>query len=143
MGESRRFARDRYSEATETLRALLQMPYRISRRRSNHAHEISVAATDLARIRHQLDLSARWIERNDASLGRAFRATLDAVETDVQPRLLEAWAHPNQTDGDWAHPSDHARGAVEAWRMCARMRFFPARLLLPAALRAHRRAVTG
>ena len=139
MARSRDFARDRYAEATETLRALLRTPFRVARRSSNHAHELSVAATNLARIRHQLHLSATWIDADHPRLGAAFRATMDRVEGEVRPRIQTAWSSPDDAQGGWTEPPPEMWAIVKSWQACARLRFMPGRMLLPLALSRHDR----
>ena len=135
MGASRDFARDRYAEATETLRALLRSPYRVGRRSSNHPHELSVAATNLARIRHQLELSQAWMTADHPALGAAFESTIRRIEGELRPRMEAAWsAADTETD-----PPDELWEVVRSWQWCARLRFMPGRALLPFALSRHRR----
>ena len=133
MGTSRDFARDRYAEATETLRALLRTPYRVGRRSSNHPHELSVAATNLARIRHQLDLSHAWMAADHPALGAAFEATIRHIEGVLRPRMEAAWS---AADDDTDPPDDLWR-IVGSWQWCARLRFMPGRVLLRFALSRH------
>ena len=132
---SRSFTRARYAEAAEALEALLQMPYRIARRTSNHAHETGVIATDLGRIRLQLDLSGKWFANDHPLLAESYRATLALVEAEVAPRLAAAWAAPASADAPFADADPQVVSAVRRWQRTAKLRFFPGRLLLPVLLR--------
>lgn len=133
---SRSFTRARYAEAAEALEALLQMPYRVARRTSNHTHETGVLATDLGRIRLQLQLSGEWIAADHRRLHEAFQATLALVEADVTPRLSEAWAAPASADAPHADADPEVARAVRRWKRASKLRFLPGRLLLPALVRS-------
>lgn len=135
---SRSFVRARYAEATETLEALLQMPYRVARRSSNHTYDTGLLATDLGRIRLQLRLSGEWIAKDHDGLAEMFRSTLAVVEADVTPRLTRAWSEPDSSRAAWTTASDDAIRAVTRWRRLSRMRFIPGRLLLAVLLRRWR-----
>jgi hypothetical protein len=132
---SRGFVRARYAEATETLEALLQMPYRVARRSSNHTHDTGLLATDLGRIRLQLRLSGEWIAKDHDGLAEAFQSTLAIVEADVTPRLTRAWSAPDSSGAAWATASGDAIRAVTRWRRLSKMRFIPGRLLLAVFLK--------
>jgi hypothetical protein len=130
VAQSRSFIRARYAEAAETLEALLQMPYRISRRTSNHTYETGLLATDLGRIRLQLKLSGEWMANDHPRLSRYFQETRALVEAEVSPRLTEAWASPASSNAPFAEADPAAVAAVRRWKRTAKLRFFPWSLLL-------------
>jgi hypothetical protein len=135
VAQSRSFIRARYAEAAETLEALLQMPYRISRRTSNHTYETGLLATDLGRIRLQLRLSGEWMANDHPRLSEAFQATLAMVEAEVAPRLAEAWASPASSNAPFAEADPDVAAAVRRWKHTSKLRFLPGRVLLPLRLR--------
>ncbi len=131
MAQSRSFIRARYAEAAETLDALLQMPYRISRRTSNHTYETGLLATELGRIRLQLKLSGEWMANDHPRLATSFQEVRTLVEAEVSPRLTEAWASPASSEAPFAEADPAVAAAVRRWKRTSRLRFFPLRLLLP------------